>query len=132
MSIDSITLSEPATPPPLALYPRQQVPRSAEDARTKCQPPPLRQSLPLPGFERPEFSRRPSHDLFECIEQSEHKHFLEDQARHVLQQVVGAVFYLDCHGVTHRDIKDENLVIDKNLKVGSRLRILCTQLRLDV
>ena len=66
---------------------------------------------------RPEFSRRPSYDLFECIEQSEHKRLSEDQARYVFSQVVDAVHYLDRHGIAHRDIKDENLVIDKNLKV---------------
>lgn len=71
----------------------------------------------LPDDERPEFSRRPSHDLFECIEQSEYKRFSEPQARYVFSQVVDAVHYLASQGVTHRDIKDENLVIDKDLKV---------------
>lgn len=66
---------------------------------------------------RPQYSRRASHDLFECIEQSEHKRLSEDQARYVFSQVVDAVHYLDSQGITHRDIKDENLVIDKNLKV---------------
>jgi PAS domain-containing serine/threonine kinase len=66
---------------------------------------------------RPQFLRRASHDLFECIEQSEHKRLSEDQARYVFSQIVEAVHYLDSLGITHRDIKDENLVIDKNLKV---------------
>ncbi|KAF8893360.1 kinase-like protein [Infundibulicybe gibba] len=70
-----------------------------------------------PASIRPSFARRPSHDLFECIEQSEHKRLPEDQARYVFAQVVDAVHYLDSLGVTHRDIKDENLVIDKHLKV---------------
>lgn len=69
------------------------------------------------SLSRPEISRRPSHDLFECIEQSEDKRLTEMQARYVFAQVVDAVHYLDSHGITHRDIKDENLVIDKNLKV---------------
>ncbi|KAJ7925298.1 kinase-like protein [Mycena leptocephala] len=103
VSADSTTLSEPATPPTSAFYPRQQIPRSAR-------------FLPLLDA-RPEYSRRPSHDLFECIEQTEHKRLTEDLARYVLGQVVEAVYYLDCHGVTHRDIKDENLVIDEHLKV---------------
>ncbi|KAJ6593898.1 kinase-like domain-containing protein [Mycena capillaripes] len=116
VSTDSITLSEPATPPTSAFYPRQQIPRSAGEIQTKRRPQAPRPSLPLLDM-RPEYSRRPSHDLFECIEQTEHKRLTEDQARHVLGQVVEAVYYLDCHGVTHRDIKDENLVIDKHLKV---------------
>jgi serine/threonine protein kinase len=66
---------------------------------------------------RRQFSRRVSHDLFECIEQSEHKKLSEVQARYVFSQVVDAVHYLDCQGIAHGDIKDENLVIDKNLKV---------------
>ncbi|KAJ7178538.1 kinase-like domain-containing protein [Mycena crocata] len=115
VSADSITLSEPATPPPSAFY-RQQIPRSADEIQPKHRPQPPRTSL-QPNAPRPEYSRRPSHDLFECIEQTEHKRLSEDQARYVLGQVVEAVFYLDCHGVSHRDIKDENLVIDKHLKV---------------
>lgn len=63
------------------------------------------------------FSRRPSHDLFECIEQTPNKCLSEDQARYIFAQVVEAAFYLDSQGITHRDIKDENLVIDKDLKV---------------
>ncbi|KAG5645198.1 hypothetical protein DXG03_006716 [Asterophora parasitica] len=65
----------------------------------------------------PTYTRRPSHDLFECIEQSEHKRLSEKQARYVFSQVVDAVHYLESQGVTHRDIKDENLVIDRDLKV---------------
>ncbi|KAF9268856.1 Pkinase-domain-containing protein [Marasmius fiardii PR-910] len=71
-------------------------------------------TLPVP---RPTFNRRASHDLFECIEQSEHKRLTEDQARYVFAQIVDAVHYLDSQGVAHRDIKDENIVIDSNLAV---------------
>ncbi|KAI0769794.1 kinase-like protein [Trametes elegans] len=71
--------------------------------------------LPLDGT--PSFSRRPSHDLFECIEQSRHKRLTENQARYIFAQVVEAVYYLDSQGITHCDIKDENLVIDADLKV---------------
>lgn len=67
---------------------------------------------------RSEFIRRPSHDLFECIEQSEYKRLSEKQARYVFAQVVDVVYYLDNQGITHRDIKDENLVIDRDLKVS--------------
>ncbi|KAF4567465.1 hypothetical protein EYR40_006468 [Pleurotus pulmonarius] len=68
------------------------------------------------AINRPEFSRRPSHDLFECIEQSEHKRLSQDQARYVFKQIVEAVYYLDVQGVSHRDLKDENVVIDRNFK----------------
>ena len=73
--------------------------------------------LALPPSAPPKFSRRPSHDLFECIEQSKHKRLSEDEARYVFAQVVEAVYYLESQGITHCDIKDENLVIDADLKV---------------
>jgi len=69
---------------------------------------------------RPEINRRASHDLFECIEQSEHKRLTEDQARYVFSQVAEVVEYLDKLGIAHRDIKDENLVIDQHFKVSNR------------
>ncbi|KIJ18871.1 hypothetical protein PAXINDRAFT_26938, partial [Paxillus involutus ATCC 200175] len=71
-------------------------------------------SLDVPG---PHYTHRPSHDLFECIEQTKHKRLSERQARYIFAQVVEAVYYLDSRGITHRDIKDENLVIDKDFKV---------------
>lgn len=66
---------------------------------------------------RPNFARRASHDLFECIEQSKHKRFDEKDAKFVFAQVVEVVEYLDSLGISHCDLKDENVVIDKNLKV---------------
>ncbi|KAF8135576.1 kinase-like domain-containing protein [Boletus edulis] len=73
-------------------------------------------SVPL-DVPKPHYPRRPSHDLFECIEQMKHKRLSEKQARYIMAQVAEAVYYLDSHGICHRDIKDENLVIDKNFKV---------------
>ena len=73
--------------------------------------------LKIPKEVPPKFTRRASHDLFECIEQSKHKRLSENQARYVFAQVVEAVYYLDSQGITHCDIKDENLVIDSELKV---------------
>jgi hypothetical protein len=72
---------------------------------------------PVHHFRPPQFARRPSHDLFECIEQTPDKRLSEDQARYIFGQVVEAAYYLDSQGITHRDIKDENLVIDQDLKV---------------
>lgn len=75
---------------------------------------------PLRGFtpeQKHEFCKRSSYDLFECIEQSERKRLTEEQARFVFRQVVDAVLYLDALGICHRDIKDENVVIDQNLKI---------------
>ena len=75
---------------------------------------------PSPPYVRPSqppFFRRPSHDLFECIEQSKDKRLSESQARFVFAQVVEAVHYLDSQGVTHCDIKDENILVDSFLNV---------------
>ncbi|KAG1455040.1 hypothetical protein G6F56_007166 [Rhizopus delemar] len=58
------------------------------------------------------FVRRTSCDLFECIEQ--HKYFDESRAKDIFRQIVECVAYLDTLGVCHRDIKDENIVIDQN------------------
>lgn len=74
-------------------------------------------TLAPPAPTRPTFARRASHDLFECIEQSAQKRLPEPQAKYVFAQVVEAVHYLEARGISHRDIKDENLVIDSDLKV---------------
>ena len=50
-------------------------------------------------------SRRPSMDLFECIEQ--HDSLSEEIAKKVFRQVALAVRHLHSRGVVHRDIKDE-------------------------
>ncbi|KAL5631523.1 hypothetical protein ACGC1H_007142 [Rhizoctonia solani] len=73
-----------------------------------------RGSLPLLAA-RPHMPRRASYDLFECIEQ--HERLSEGQAKYIFAQVVDTVWYLDSIGITHRDIKDENLVIDREFKV---------------
>ncbi|EJD03289.1 kinase-like protein [Fomitiporia mediterranea MF3/22] len=75
------------------------------------------QKLAKGPLARPTFARRASHDLFECIEQSKHKRFSEDDAKYIFAQVVDVIDYLDQLGITHCDIKDENVVIDKNLKI---------------
>ncbi|KAI7863775.1 kinase-like domain-containing protein [Spinellus fusiger] len=59
--------------------------------------------------------QRTSCDLFECIEQ--HRHFDEFLAKSIFRQIVDCIAHLDSLGLCHRDIKDENIVIDRNYKV---------------
>lgn len=70
--------------------------------------------LALPPRPAP-MERRTSRDLFECIEQ--HTRFPEDRAAWVFAQIVEAVYFLDKLGICHRDIKDENCVIDSDWNV---------------
>ncbi|KAF8973290.1 kinase-like domain-containing protein [Flammula alnicola] len=117
----SLPASEPSTPPHMFATLQPHIPLGDGNSKSATNvdlPKLLHTQLSISeAHSRPEFSRRPSHDLFECIEQSEDKRLTEAQARYVFSQVVDAVHYLDSHGIAHRDIKDENLVIDKNLKI---------------
>ncbi|ORZ06852.1 kinase-like domain-containing protein [Absidia repens] len=54
-------------------------------------------------------------DLFECLEQQ--GHFSESRARHIFTQVLDAVLYLKEKGFYHRDIKDENILIDCDFNI---------------
>jgi hypothetical protein len=124
LSVDS-DLHVPVTPPPSSMgtgnfsresgsakqqsaSPKDRALCSAEPSASYCRP------------SQPAFFRRPSHDLFECIEQSKDKRLSERQARFVFAQVVEAVHYLDSQGVTHCDIKDENILVDNYLNVRLR------------
>lgn len=61
--------------------------------------------------------RRSSCDLFECIER--HIKLSESQTHKIFKQIVQCVDDLSKMGIYHRDIKDENIVIDSNFKVNS-------------
>ncbi|GAC72335.1 signal transduction serine/threonine kinase [Moesziomyces antarcticus T-34] len=84
---------------------------------TPWQPPAAEPAVPEPRKElRPAaMQRRTSCDLFECIEQ--HSRLTEEQARWVFAQVVETVWHLDRIGICHRDIKDENCVVDAEFNV---------------
>jgi serine/threonine protein kinase len=113
--------SEPGTPPHIFATIKPHITQDGETSSLASEgeiPQLLYTQLPLSQNSRPDIGRRASHDLFECIEQSENKRLTDLQARYVFAQVVDVVDYLDRQGIAHRDIKDENIVIDKNLKVS--------------
>jgi serine/threonine protein kinase len=58
--------------------------------------------------------KRPSVDLFHYIDTHQ---INEKQARFIFGQVVAAMRYLNSLGLIHGDIKDENILIDDNLKI---------------
>jgi serine/threonine protein kinase len=70
----------------------------------------------------PKLSITPAHrrvfssDLFECIES--HVKLTELQAQKIFKQIAQCVSDLSDLGIYHRDIKDENIVVDAKFKVN--------------
>ena len=61
---------------------------------------------------RPNFSRRPSYDLFECIEQSKHKRLSENHARFFYRHLGGRPVAREVIQVAGRTVEQTALVWD--------------------
>lgn len=80
---------------------------SCESDASPATPPSLCQACPM--------RRRSSSDLFECIES--HTKLSESQTQNIIRQLVQCMSDLSDLGIYHRDIKDENIVVDSNFQV---------------
>lgn len=63
-------------------------------------------------LETPLFGDPPAIDLFDFIEIK--KNMTELECKFIFKQVVLALYHLHKHGIVHRDIKDENVIVDEN------------------
>jgi len=56
-------------------------------------------------------------DLYSIIEERNYKPFSEPTAKDVFRQLISAVFYCHHKGIAHRDIKLENIMMNKSGKI---------------
>ncbi|KAJ3284662.1 hypothetical protein HDU79_007967 [Rhizoclosmatium sp. JEL0117] len=75
--------------------------------KTECSP-----LFRLTAEQEKQIKRRTSCDLFECIDA--HKRIPEPLAKKIFAQIALAVHFLHSNNLVHRDLKDENVVIDSN------------------
>ncbi|KAJ3263494.1 hypothetical protein HK104_006641 [Borealophlyctis nickersoniae] len=108
------TPGSPATPPPSNVAPIPVPGCMTTLSRYGSSPAPF-SSPPSVVSSSYSHMRRISQDLFECIEAN--PFMPEEKVRFIFKQIAEAVGYLHSNNVVHRDIKDENIVIDDNLSV---------------
>lgn len=62
-------------------------------------------------LETPIFGDPPAIDLFDYIEVK--KDMSEIECQYIFTQIVNAIYHLHKNGIVHRDIKDENVIVDE-------------------
>lgn len=60
-------------------------------------------------------------ELFDKI--SEEQFFSENDAAHIMKQVLSAINYCHSKNIVHRDLKPENLLLDKD-EVNPKIKII--------